>query len=150
MSSFVPDQTVTTSASVPTHRLSSRRFIVGLMTGVLLLLPASGARAIRHIRLVSSNPAKDSHVMSPVREIRLAFSGKIAVATASVELLAADSSRVKLGALTAVSDSDHVAVAKVTETLKNGTYTVQWKAVAADGAAGTGSFNFMYMAAKPK
>ncbi|MCC6431882.1 MAG: copper resistance protein CopC [Gemmatimonadaceae bacterium] len=108
----------------------------------------TNAKALRHIRLVSSNPAKDAHVMAPVREIRLTFSGKIAVSTARVELLAADSTRVNMAALVAVPDSDHVAVAKVNGTLKNGTYTVQWKAVAADGAAGAGSFSFMYMAAK--
>jgi hypothetical protein len=132
-----------------THRpRAAIRLLAGLATGLVIALPMTNAKALRHIRLVSSNPAKDAHVMAPVREIRLTFSGKIAVSTARVELLAADSTRVNMAALVAVPDSDHVAVAKVNGTLKNGTYTVQWKAVAADGAAGAGSFSFMYMAAK--
>lgn len=129
-------------------RQSSVRALAGLAAGLLLALPLTNAGAARHIRLVSSSPAKDAHVMTPVREIRLTFSGKIDVSTASVELMAADSARVKVSALAAVPDSERVAVAKVSEPLKNGTYTVQWKAIAADGAAGSGSFSFMYMAAK--
>lgn len=124
------------------------RGLAGLVAALLFALPMSNAGAVRHIRLASSSPAKDAHVMTPVREIRLTFSGKIAVSTASVELLAADSSRVKVSALAAVPDSERVAVAKVSQPLKNGTYTVQWTAIAADGAAGSGSFTFMYMAAK--
>lgn len=136
------------ATAVPSRHRASLRVLAGLTTGLLLALPMTNAGAVRHIRLVSSSPAKDAHVMTPVREIRLTFSGKIAVSTASVQLLAADSTRVKIGALAAVSDSDRVAVAKVSQPLKNGTYTVQWKAIAADGAAGSGSFSFMYMAEK--
>jgi methionine-rich copper-binding protein CopC len=37
-------------------------------------------------------------------------------------------------------------VAKIAGKLAGGTYTVRWRAVAADGAEGDGSFQFMYMA----
>lgn len=88
--------------------------------------------------------------MSPLKEIRLTFTGTIDVSKASVELTAADSSKVALQPLRQVPDSNRVAVAQVTGALKDGTYTVRWKAMAADGAAGSGSFNFMYMAPKKK
>ncbi len=127
------------------HRTVTR-LLTGLGAGLLLALPLTAAGTLRHIRLVSSTPAKDAHVMTPVREIRLAFSGKVDVSKASVELLAADGSHVNVSALAAVADSHHVAVAKVDGALKNSTYTVRWKAVAADGAAGSGAFSFMYMA----
>lgn len=132
------------------HQRTARRVLAGLATGLFLALPANGARAVRHIRLASSTPAADSHVMTSLKEIRLTFGGRIDVATASVELMAADSSRVKVEALAAVPDSNRVAVAKVVGALRNGAYTVQWKAIAADGAAGSGSFNFMYMAPAKK
>lgn len=148
MSHSTSDSSAPVVTTVPSRRRGALRMLAGVAAGVLLAIPMTNVGAVRHIRLVSSTPAKDAHVMTPVREIRLTFSGKIAVSTASVELLAADSTRVKLSALAAVSDSDRVAVAKVSQPLKNGTYTVQWKAVAADGAAGSGSFTFMYMAAK--
>ena len=83
--------------------------------------------------------------MTPVREIRLTFTGPVNVATASVEMLTADSKPIALDSLRAVVDSPRVAVARVPGTLAGGTYTVKWNAVAADGAKGSGSFSFMYM-----
>ncbi len=148
MSHSTSDSSAPVVTTVPSRRRGALRVLAGVAAGVLLAIPMANVGAVRHIRLVSSTPAKDAHVMTPVREIRLTFSGKIAVATATVELLAADSTRVKVGALAAVPDSERVAVAKVAGALKNGTYTVQWKAIAADGAAGSGSYTFMYMAAK--
>ena len=86
--------------------------------------------------------------MTPLKEIRLTFTGPINVATAGVELLTADNKPVALDSLRAVTDSPRVAVAKVPGQLLGGTYTVNWKAVAADGANGSGSFKFMYMPPK--
>ena len=86
--------------------------------------------------------------MTPLSELRLTFTGKIDVSKASVELMAADSSKVVVEPLREVADSNRVAVARIKGDLRNGTYTVQWKAVASDGAAGSGSFGFMYMGAK--
>lgn len=148
MPQSAPDLNAPTATPGSGGRRAPVRTLAGLVAGLLLALPMTNAGAVRHIRLASSSPAKDAHVMTPVREIRLTFSGKIAVSSASLELLAADSTRVKTSALVAVPDSERVAVAKVAEPLKNGTYTVQWKAIAADGAAGSGSYTFMYMAAK--
>lgn len=99
-----------------------------------------------HIGLASSVPAKDAHVMKAPTELRLTFTGAIDVSKATVELRGADSARVALGPLTAVTDSTRVAVVKITGPLKDGTHTVRWTAVAADGAAGSGSYSFMYMA----
>lgn len=76
-----------TVTTVSGGRREPLRTLAGLVAGLLLALPMTNAGAVRHIRLVSSSPAKDAHVMTPVREIRLKFSGKIAVSTASVKLL---------------------------------------------------------------
>jgi methionine-rich copper-binding protein CopC len=102
--------------------------------------------AARHIGLASSSPAKDSHVMKAPTEIRLTFTGPVDVQKAGVELLTADNKAVGLEPLQAVADSARVAVAKISAPLPGGKYTVRWKATAADGAAGSGSFGFMYMA----
>ncbi len=118
------------------------------ITVLALALPVATVGAARHIGLASSNPAKDAHVMGPLSELRLTFTGKIDVSKASVELVASDSSKVPVEALREVADSNRVAVAQIKGALRNGNYTVQWKAVASDGAAGSGSFGFMYMGAK--
>ena len=86
--------------------------------------------------------------MTPLKEIRLTFTGPINVATASLEMVSSDNKPVPLDSLRAVTDSPKVAVAKVPGPLAGGTYTVKWKAVAADGANGSGSFSFMYMPPK--
>lgn len=106
----------------------------------------SPAVAGLHIGLASSTPAKDSHITTAPAEIRLTFTGPIDVKTAGVELIAPDSTTVAVDSLRAVPDSNRVAVAKILGKLKGGTYTVRWNAIAADGAAGKGSFTFMYMA----
>lgn len=127
--------------------MSALAFVTVLGTAAVTPAPMAHAR-MPHIGLASSSPAKDAHVMTPLKEIRLTFTGPINVASAGVELASADNKAVALDSLRAVADSPRVAVARVTGAMANGTYTVRWKAVAADGAAGSGTFNFMYMAAK--
>lgn len=106
---------------------------------------AEPALAFFHINLVSSVPAKDSHVMTAPREIRLTFSGTVDVTKASVQLLDASGKAVEVEPLRAVPDSARVAVSRVKGDLVGGTHTVRWQAIAADGAQGGGSFQFMYM-----
>ena len=85
-------------------------------------------------------------MMTAPTEIRLTFTGPIDVKKAGIELVGPDSVLVPMASLQPVADSVRVAVAKITGKLTSGTYAVKWKAVAADGAAGSGSFTFMYMA----
>ena len=130
------------------HSPASRHLArIALVTAaVLVTAHVSTAVAARYISLVSSSPVKDSHVMTAPREIRLTFSGPVDVKKAGVELLAADNKVISLDSLRAVVDSPRVAVAKIVGPVAGGTYTVKWKATAADGALGSGSFSFMYMA----
>ena len=127
----------------------SRTFRLGLVAAVAALaaaLAVSPATARVHIALASSSPAKDAHLMAAPTEIRLTFTGPVDVSKAGVQLIAADNRPVTLDSLRAVPDSSRVAVAKILGKLAGGTYTVRWRAVAADGAEGNGSFQFMYMA----
>jgi methionine-rich copper-binding protein CopC len=118
--------------------------LTALLTGAL----ATTGSAARHIGLASSSPAKDSHLMKAPTEIRLTFTGPVDVSKASIELEAADKKLIGLDTLRAVADSARVAVARIVAPLPGGAYTVRWRATAADGAAGSGSFGFMYMAPK--
>lgn len=120
---------------------------IGALTAALVVAPSvSPLAAALHIGLASSVPAKDAHLMTAPTEIRLTFTGRVDVAKAGLELLGPGSTPVATDPLRAVADSDRVAVAKITGKMTSGSYTVKWKAVAADGAAGSGSFTFMYMA----
>ena len=128
------------------HRQTSRHVRAGIaaatMLGAFAVVP-SGLRF--HIGLAGSTPTKDSHVTAAPSEIRLTFTGRVDVGKAGVELLTVNGQAIALDSLRAVLDSPKVAVAKVTGAMAGGTYTVRWRAVAADGANGNGSFNFMYM-----
>jgi methionine-rich copper-binding protein CopC len=127
-------------------RSISRSGSSALLAILAAALMASPLIAALHIGLASSVPAKDAHVMTAPTEIRLTFTGPIDVAKAGIEFVGPDSGQVSTSPLRAVPDSARVAVAKITGRLAGGTYTVKWKAVAADGAPGSGSFTFMYMA----
>lgn len=118
---------------------------IGVLVAALAVTPPVSPLHAVHIGLASSVPAKGAHLMTAPTEIRLTFTGTINVAKAGIELLGPDSAQVATDSLRAVADSVRVAVTKISGKLTGGTYTVKWKAVAADGAAGSGSFNFMYM-----
>lgn len=131
----------------PARRLTLALAVVGAAAIATSVRPALATIA-PHIGLASSTPAKDSHIMTPVKEIRLTFTGPVDVAKASVEMVSTTNVKVPLDSLRAVADSPRVAFARIPGTLAGGTYTVKWTAVAADGANGSGSFNFMYMPPK--
>ena len=132
-----------TGRSASTSRRLGTLATAAVLAATLMVAPAA-ARV--HIGLASSSPAKDSHLMTAPTEIRLTFTGRVDVAKAGVELIAPDNRAVALDSLRAVPDSNRVAVAKILGKLAGGTYTVRWHALAADGAEGRGSFQFMYMA----
>lgn len=137
----------TSAAARLCSRSISRSGSSALLAILGAALMASPLLAALHIGLVSSVPAKGAHLMTAPTEIRLTFTGPIDVAKAGIEFVGPDSGQVSTAPLRAVPDSVRVAVAKITGKLTGGTYTVKWKAVAADGAPGSGSFTFMYMAA---
>lgn len=141
------------SASHPSTRVALRHMIVNagrysafasVAVFVLALIVAPAAAHV-HIRLASSIPAKDAHLTTAPREIRLTFTGSVDVTKAQVELIGPNETKVALDPLRAVPDSSRIAVSKITEPLAGGTYTVRWQAIASDGAPGSGSFGFMYM-----
>ena len=139
------------------NTMSGRRAGFSVVAAVTVLVavfgatsPLSAVGAAWHIGLASSVPAKDAHVMKAPSEIRLTFTGPVDVKKAGIELVDSASKSVATDSLRAVADSSRVAVAKITGRLVGGTYTVRWKAIAADGAAGSGSFSFMYMPMEPK
>src|SRR5690348_6846061 len=92
-----------------------RRPVAFVGATALLVAGVLAASAPRfHIGLASSSPAKDSHVTTAPSEIRLTFTGRIDVAKAGVDLVAADGKMIATDSLRAVVDSPKVAVAKVT------------------------------------
>jgi methionine-rich copper-binding protein CopC len=127
------------AAIATARKMSGRALLVASVCGAPL--------AFRHIGLASSVPAKDSHLAVAPRELRLTFTGRVDVRTAGVELVGSDNKVISLDSLRSVVDSPRVATAQIAGPVGVGPYTVRWHAIALDGAAGNGSFNFTYMPA---
>jgi hypothetical protein len=102
---------------------------------------ATAAGAAMHLRLVKSEPAKDSVVDAP-RQLRLWFSLKPALAVTSVKLVSASGTPVKLGAPKHAGDAKLPVEVTVEETLAPGTYTLSWKTASSDMHPVTGDFSF--------
>ena len=116
--------------------LTARRVavVVGL-TSMLLLASASPAAA--HTELEATSPAAGTSVPNEVRTLRLTFSGPVNAQGATVELLPASGPLVPLTVRGAASSSALTATIPEATT---GSFTVRWRASAADGHPVEGGF----------
>lgn len=102
------------------------------------LLPAPAA--LLHFELSRSAPAADS-VVAPPEEIRLWFTQGAQEDATSIRLLDGSGNLVELGALESSDDRTEHAAA-IPNLLADGTYTVAWRSMAADGHVVRGEFEF--------
>jgi methionine-rich copper-binding protein CopC len=109
-----------------------------VVAGALAANPA--AAALRHLRLSSTVPAADARLAQAPAEVRLVFSEVPGPGTG-----------LRLTRGEALVETTEIAVdpkdgkqffIKPSATLPSGEYTAHWRAVAGDGHASTGEFNF--------
>ena len=107
----------------------------------LFVLVVVSPRALdAHARLTRSAPASNEHLAQSPTQLRLWFSETPQLALTRVQLLAPDSTSVSVGTLAASAEmSVTLAIGKA---LRRGTYTVVWRAAAADGHPSNGRFQF--------
>lgn len=111
---------------------------IGLVAVALVLLVHG--LALAHAELRSSDPAAGSVLASPPSRIRLVFSERLEIALSSISLVAPNGERL---ALSGQRDStDDKALVAAVSGLGAGKYRVLWRAVAADGHASSGSYEF--------
>lgn len=116
--------------------------VAGAVTLVGSLWPAPSADAASmHLRLVKSEPAKDSSVPAP-SHLRLWFSLKPSLSVTAVKLTSASDVSVKLGKPTFNGDVKSPVEATVDEPLAPGKYTVSWKTASSDMHPISGDFTF--------
>lgn len=114
---------------------------VALLVALLALVPAP---ALAHGGLRRSIPAKDAHLTTVPRELRLIFSEPSELSFSAVELRAPDGRAVPLGALVRATGDPNTLVAAITGPLfAAGTYTVVWRTAGADGHPVRGQFEFV-------
>lgn len=128
--------------------IARRPAIVVLVAALATLLATSvpGARVVDaapslHLQLDRSAPAADVTVPSPA-EVRLWFSQQPQAAATSARLIRDGEPVAAMGELKADPDDAAIFVAPVSGTLPDGSYTVAWRAMAADGHVVRGDFAF--------
>lgn len=95
-----------------------------------------------HLALSRSEPAKDSSVGLSPKVIKLWFTETVRASVTRVKITGAGKHDVALGVITIDTAAKSPAVAEIKETLKPGTYVVDWKTMSADGHPSTGTFAF--------
>ena len=121
------------------------RYVLGGGLGLLLFAwAATGVFA--HAELLGSEPADGSAVTSPPDQVRLFFSEPIEPELFSIQVYAADRTRIDRNN-TAVSPTDPRVLQVSLTDAGAGTYTIAWRALSLDGHVVRGSFAYAVGAA---
>ncbi|GLY24720.1 copper resistance protein CopC [Micromonospora sp. NBRC 101691] len=119
-------------------RLSASAVVGVLVTAVALCLtPASPAAA--HNTLQEATPARDARVTTPPGEITLRFMQKLNPDLTTITLTDDTGQEMPTGEVTVTGPTGTIAI---DEPIANGTYTVAYRVVSADGHPVRGSYRF--------
>jgi copper transport protein len=120
--------------------MSARRRPVALAALVMAVVVLLAQPASAHAVLLRTVPAPQSTVARAPGSVRLEFSERVDVALGAIRVYDVDARRVDTGTIRHAS-SGRMVIVPVGH-LRNGTYTVTWRAVSADGHAVRGGFVF--------
>jgi len=123
-------------------RCVNRLFLVGgfaLLVGVLGR--SAAASATFHLALDKSSPSEGAALTEVPSEIRLWFTQEPQAAGTAIRLMASDSTLVPVGDV-AVDAGDAKVFSVAVDDLADGSYSVIWRAMAADGHVVRGEFGF--------
>jgi methionine-rich copper-binding protein CopC len=127
----------------PTHSTFARWLSLAVLVVVAGATPASG---VRHLKLDRADPAVNGTVTQAPTAIRLYFSQAPQIKGTSVHVLDAKERAVPLADAHADPKDGKIVIADVKAAVIPGTYTVAWRAMAADGHVVKGDFRFTYAA----
>ena len=121
--------------------------LAALFTAVASMTVATGALAMRHLRLLRSFPSASAVLTSSPDAVRLWLSEAPELKLTKIALVDGKGKSVKLGPVTRDSVKGKGAVAAVPTRLPNGAYTVSWRTMSKDGHVVKGDFGFRVGAA---
>jgi methionine-rich copper-binding protein CopC len=119
--------------------LRGREEMKRIISATLILLFAFTTTVSAHTGLTSSSPAEGEDITEDVYEIVLEFNSKIE-STSTVKVF--DESKEEI-IINNTQVSDKVMTGGFMSPLDNGTYTVEWKIIGADGHPIQGTYSFM-------
>ncbi|WP_410813623.1 copper resistance protein CopC [Micromonospora sp. 067-2] len=122
----------------PSSRRTVARLGAGVLTALVALLVAA-TPASAHNTLRSSSPARDATLSSAPTEVTLEFMARLDPTFTTIVLTDAAKRRIPTGEPVVAGTASTV---RVTGTLPNGTYTVAYRVVSADGHPVQGSYPF--------
>ena len=118
----------------------SKKFFVALMG--LASVAAMSTAAFAHPKLMSSTPAENATVAAAPSEIRIMFNENLESSLSGGDLLNKTGKKIETGkAATDPTDKKQLVIPIVGQ-LADGTYTVDWHAVAADSHRIKGQYTF--------
>ncbi|MFF3737938.1 copper resistance protein CopC [Streptomyces sp. NPDC002566] len=136
---------MTAAVAAPAARRSSRSRLTALLllAGAVLALLAGGASpAAAHSTLVRAVPADSSVIKTAPDRITLTFSETVGLSAGSLRVLSPESLRVDEGPVRHAPGTADTAEVRLADKLPEGTYTVGWRVVSADGHPISGAFTF--------
>lgn len=135
------------SVSLPLFRRTVG--LAALFAAFASMTVATGALAMRHLRLMRSFPAASEVLTTSPDAVRLWLSEAPELKLTKIALADGSGKAVKLGPVTRDSVKGKGVAAAITTPLPNGAYTVTWRTMSKDGHVVKGDFAFRVGAAVP-
>ncbi|MDX2388524.1 copper resistance protein CopC [Streptomyces sp. DK15] len=116
--------------------------VLALVVAVLALLLGGAGPASAHASLSGSDPADGVVLKTAPRQVTLTFTESVSFSDDSLRVLSPDNERANPRPAQHADGKDNTARVELSDTLPQGTYTVAWRVVSADGHPISGAFVF--------
>ncbi|MFH8888173.1 copper resistance CopC/CopD family protein [Streptomyces sp. NPDC017949] len=116
--------------------------VLALVVAVLALLLGGAGPASAHASLSGSDPADGVVLKTAPRHVTLTFTESVSFSDDSLRVLSPDNERANPRPAQHADGKDNTARVELSDTLPQGTYTVAWRVVSADGHPISGAFVF--------
>ncbi|APU43465.1 copper resistance CopC/CopD family protein [Streptomyces sp. TN58] len=116
--------------------------VLALLAAVCALLVAGAGSAFAHASLSGSDPAEGSIVKEAPQHVTLTFTESVTFSEDSLRVLSPENQRVNPAPAQHVDGKGNTARVRLSDKLSEGTYTVAWRVVSADGHPISGAFVF--------
>ncbi|MFI0204945.1 MULTISPECIES: copper resistance CopC/CopD family protein [Streptomyces] len=129
---------------MPTGSPPARRSSIALVlvAAVLALIFAGAGPAAAHAGLSGSDPAEASVLQTEPKHVTLTFTESVSLSDESLRVLSPDNERVNPRPAQHADGKQNTARVELSDKLPQGTYTVAWRVVSADGHPISGAFVF--------
>ncbi|MFD8883916.1 copper resistance CopC/CopD family protein [Streptomyces erythrochromogenes] len=116
--------------------------VLALVAAILALVLGGAGSAFAHAGLRGSDPAEGSVLATAPKQVTLTFTESVGFSDDSLRVLSPENARVNPRPAQHVDGKDNTARVELSDKLAQGTYTVAWRVVSADGHPISGAFIF--------